>query len=304
MKKTIYCMRVMSGDKVFDLGEGILSIRDHCPNVENTEVKAQDGSVIRIQRFRKDGSRVFVQLVRYVPGERTPTIISSPVSSEDVGDLVSPPEGREYKDADCFLLVYKEYVVFCPNGIGVDKAERYFGNIIFKVSGAKVDLRFIPVPNIDCVDLISKHGVKSIVFKVSAYSLSLDSAFDVGRQPGLFGDLLSIFKKDDSVEEQNSKLNDIMVGIEVSARGNSRASQPSKDVLRDMGLDLLESRRGDGSGDVCIITHNNERLSADSIKLQTTVEIRKAEKSLDYESAFDKMTGYMSDLESEGFLDD
>ena len=71
-----------------------------------------------------------------------------------------------------------------------------------------------------------------------------------------------------------------------------------------MGLDLLESRRGDGSGDVCIITHNNERLSADSIKLQTTVEIRKAEKSLDYESAFDKMTGYMSDLESEGFLDD
>ena len=34
------------------------------------------------------------------------------------------------------------------------------------------------------------------------------------------------------------------------------------------------------------------------------VPIKMAEKSLDYESAFDKMVGYMNELESEGLLDD
>ena len=94
-----------------------------------------------------------------------------------------------------------------------------------------------------------------------------------------------------------------MIGIDVSARGNRRASQSSKDALCALSLNLLKGDLED-TEDVCIITHNNERLSLDSIRIQTSVNIKMAEKSLDFESALDKMIGYMNDLESEGLLDD
>lgn len=303
MRKTIYCMHVLSDNKVVDLRSSLLSIRERCRCVMDIAVDFPDGSVIRIQRFREDDSRVFVQLVRYVPGERTPTIISSPVSSEDFGDLASPPDGREYKDGDCYLLFSNRYVVFCQNGISSDKAGVYLSNIVSSVLGIRDILRLVSVASIDRVTLLAKHGVKSISFKVSAHRLSVDSAFDSGQELGVLSGLASIFKKDDSLEERNSKLNDIMIGIDVSARGNRRASQSSKDALCALGLDLLKGDLGD-TGGICIITHNNEKLSLDSIRMQTLVDIKMAEKSLDYESAFDKMVGYMNELESEGLLDD
>ena len=303
MRKTIYCMHVLSDNKTVDLRSSLLSIRERYVSVMDTAVDFPDGSVIRIQRFREDDSRAFVQLVRYVPGEKTPTIISSPVSSEDVGDLASPPEGREYKDGDCYLLCSNKYVIFCQNGISSDKAGVYLSNIISSVLGVGDVFRLVPVARIDRVTLLAKHGVKSISFKMSAHRLSVDSTFDSGRKLGFFSGLASIFKKDDSLEEQDSKLNDIMIGIDVSARGNRRASQSSRDALCALGLNLLEGDLGD-TEDICIITNNNEKLSIDSIRMQTSVNIKMAEKSLDFESAFDKMGGYMNDLESEGLLDD
>lgn len=303
MRKTIYCMHVLSDNKTVDLRSSLLSIRERCPSVMDTAVDFPDGSVIRIQRFREDDSRAFVQLVRYVPGEKTPTIISSPVSSEDVGDLASPPEGREYKDGDCYLLCSNKYVIFCQNGISSDKAGVYLSNIISSVLGVGDVFRLVPVARIDRVTLLARHGVKSISFKMSAHRLSVDSTFDSGRKLGFFSGLASIFKKDDSLEEQDSKLNDIMIGIDVSARGNRRASQASKDALCALGLNLLKGDLGD-TEDICIITNNNEKLSLDSIRMQTSVNIKMAEKSLDFESAFDKMVGYMNDLKSEGLLDD
>lgn len=302
-RKTIYCMRFVSDNNIFDLRSNLLFIRERHANPMGTAVTFKDGSVIRIQRCREDDSRVFVQLVRYVPGERAPTIISSPVSSEDVGDLASPPEGREYKDGDCYILCSNKYVIFCQNGISSDKAGVYLSNIISSVLGIGDVFRLVPVARIDRVTLLARHGVKSISFKMSAHRLSVDSAFDSGRKLGVFSGLASIFKKDDSLEERNSKLNDIMIGIDVSARGNRRASQPSKDALCALGLNLLKGDLED-TEDICIITHNNEKLSLDSIRMQTSVNIKMAEKSLDFESAFDKMMGYMNDLESEGLLDD
>lgn len=296
-------MHVLSDNKTVDLRSSLLSIRERCSSVMDTAVDFPDGSVIRIQRFREDDSRAFVQLVRYVPGEKTPTIISSPVSSEDVGDLASPPEGREYKDGDCYLLCSNKYVIFCQNGISSDKAGVYLSNIISSVLGVGDVFRLVPVARIDRVTLLARHGVKSISFKMSAHRLSVDSTFDSGRKLGFFSGLASIFKKDDSLEEQDSKLNDIMIGIDVSARGNRRASQPSKDALCALGLNLLKGDLGD-TEDICIITNNNEKLSLDSIRMQTSVNIKMAEKSLDFESAFDKMVGYMNDLKSEGLLDD
>ena len=311
MTKTIYCMHAVydrstvgseSSHAVVDLKSYLVDVRARCPRVVDTEIKPDGKEAIRIQRFEERGGRVFVQLVRYVTGDRMPTVLSMPVDSEDVGGYERAPKGKEYRDGDCYLLVSGTNVVFCPNGICLDSVERYLTCIIGDVVGYIGHIKLIPVAKVDKVALIVNHGVRSISLRASAHSLSVEQKIREGRKYSIVDEILSLFRRDDSVSDLDFKSRDIMIGLEVSSRGNHRASQSSKNVLGALGRGLVESKF-EGENNITITTGNNERISASEISLQKLVRIKMKDKSLDYESVFREMSGYMDDLESSGVLD-
>ena len=86
-----------------------------------------------------------------------------------------------------------------------------------------------------------------------------------GRKYSIVDEILSLFRRDDSVSDMDFKSRDIMIGLEVSSRGNHRASQSSKNVLGALGRGLVESGFGEKVS-ITITTGNNERISTSEIE--------------------------------------
>lgn len=307
MIKTAYYYRARRDAKPFDLQAIMGAVRKLKPTVADSEITFGGGEILRIQSYRVSNGCTFIQLVKYEPGVAAATLLPNATTEE--GDEVAQlaPRGREFKDGDCFLLLKQHHVLFCAHGISLPKASVYLG-LLFRDAGLEkktTGFDLTPASNIDKLELIQQHGVKSLLLTTSAYQLSLPKAQRnkwVSKVLGKLGDELgALIEKDDTPADQKA-LEDLQVNLEISLDGNTRAAQDSQAFIKQLAEGVMDE--SDTSiGEFVILTQKNEKVTASDIRLQAPIKVEKQNNSIAPAAVRRELERYLSMLEENSFLE-
>lgn len=306
--KTLHYLRAVYDGQPFDLEGRLRTSCTNLPTVGSREIAFGAGDIVRVQRHKElDGGGFLVHLTRYVPGERTPTLQPQLQHPEDVEGAEAAPPGREFKDGDSFLLVHDHNVIFSSHGITKSKSNLYLQKLFeqagFEPEDSAFDLN--PAAKLDKLQLIKKHGVRSMELGASAFDLALPEM----EQKNWFNRAMHeawtriepIIAKDDDPEDLKYR-EDLLVNVEVRLDGNSRASQGAKTSLEALAESVLEDSDAPLS-EFKIRTRDDELISSSDIRLQTTVKVKKQDRSVEHNDIWSKMEVYFKDLEKQGLLE-
>ncbi|MEW5770811.1 MAG: hypothetical protein AB1831_10680 [Pseudomonadota bacterium] len=306
--KTLYYFRAIRNKQPFDIQKFMRMVRSNKATCAASEVDLGGGDIVRIQRYVDSEEMIKIHLARYFPGVMAATLQPKVPTAEDDETPHAAPSGREFKDGDCFLLLKEHHVIFCADGINHRKAKHYL-ELLFKEDNLyeqTVGFDLAPASNLDTVKLIHEHGVKAIDLEVSAYALSLPQdkrkTWPARLLGGFSDEINALAAKDQSAAEQKA-LEDLMVGVQISLNGSSRAGEPSKRFIESMAQTLFEEDGLDHSS-FSIITQKNEKIMADKIRLHTRVNLQtKQDNTVSHQSAWAEMERYFDDIRNAGLLE-
>lgn len=303
--KTLYYLRARRNGAPFDLQAITARARRRKNTCGATEVQLGAGDVVRMQHYSVSAGRLRLHLTRYVPGVQASTLLPKATSAEDDEGAQAPPRGKEFKDGDCFLLIKNHHVLYCGHGISKSKATLYLSQL-FRAADLYDEssgFELIPASNLDKLELIQDHGVRSIELAVGGYQLSLPRAERknwISKQFGFLGDeLIALVAKDQTQGEQKA-LEDLLVSVEIRLEGNTRAAQSSQDFIEDLAESVLDDSESPIS-DFTIITQKNERITSGAVRLQTTVTVDAKDNAVSYTSVWSELETYFNEI-AEGKL--
>ncbi|MCC3256148.1 hypothetical protein [Xanthomonas campestris] len=164
----------------------------------------------------------------------------------------------------------------------------------------------VPASNLDKLQLIQDHGVRSIQLAVSAFEMSLPKTRRTGwiaKSLGTLGDELgALISKDQSLTKQKA-LEDLIVNIEVKLDGNTRAIQSSQDFIEDLAETVLDDNTETPVSEFTIVTQKNERITSGEIRLQTGVKVTTSDNSVSHTSVWDEMGTYFDQITQGNLLE-
>lgn len=300
--KTVHLLRAKNDGMPFDIEAKVRLARKQKSTVGDTEITFGAGDVVRIQHYCEIASGgVLLHLAGYVPGERASTIAPQSNALEDDEGAYDPPQGMEYKDGEGFLLLKNHHVVFCSNGILINKANLYLAKLFKSCNfdSAETTFEIAAVGNLDKIKLLQQHGVSSILLSASAYALSVPERNAKNPLSTLLNtvskELKALIEKDDSFTDQKSR-EDLIVNLELKLDGNTRASDAAKDCIEAMATEYIDESDV-GWGEFVIVTQKGEKIRPGQVKLQKAVKVERTDKSVIYTSAWKALEEYFSELE-------
>ncbi len=305
--KTLYYLRARRDGEPFDLQSIAARARRKKSNCGATEITLGAGDVVRIQHYSGAGGRVRLHLSRYVPGVQASTLQPKATTAEDDEGTQAPPTGKEFKDGDCFLLIKDQHVFYCGHGISKSKASLYLAQLFREADlhDESSDFELVPASNLDKLQLIQDHGVRSIQLAVCAYKLSVPKAHRTGwvrKSLGTLGDELgALISKDQSLTKQKA-LEDLIVNVEVKLEGNTRAIQTSQDFIEELAETVLDDNDSPVS-EFTIVTQKNERITSGEIRVQTSVKVETKDNSVSHNSAWGEMGTYFDEIAQGNLLE-
>lgn len=305
--KTLYYLRARRDGEPFDLQSIVARARRKKSSCGATEITLGAGDVVRIQHYSGAGGRVRLHLSRYIPGVQASTLQPKATTAEDDEGAQAPPTGKEFKDGDCFLLIKDHHVFYCGHGISKSKASLYLTQLFREADlhDESSDFELVPASDLDKLQLIQDHGVRSIQLAVSAYKLSVPKAHRSGwvrKSLGTLGDELgALISKDQSLSKQKA-LEDLLVNVEVKLEGNTRAIQTSQDFIEELAETVLDDNDSPVS-EFTIVTQKNERITSGEIRLQTSVKVETKDNSVSHNSAWGEMGTYFDEIAQGNLLE-
>lgn len=305
--KTAYYFRARRNDAPFDLQAMIVRARKRKKTVGDSEVELGGGDVVRIQHYKITGRQVLLHLARYVPGVVASTLLPKATAEEDDEGSQPAPTGKEFKDGDCFLLVKDFHVLYCGHGISHPKASLYLSKLFGKAKlhddSSGFDLT--PASNLNKLNLIKEHGVRSVELTTNAFDMSLPDAKRknwVSKTLGTFGDeLKALVKKNKSTIDQRA-LEDLLVNVEVRLDGNTRAVPGAQKFIEELAEGVLGEKDASIS-EFVIVTQKNERITSCDIRLQTSISVERKDNSVSHNSAWSQLSGYLDELTAGNLLE-
>lgn len=176
--KTAYYFRARRNDAPFDLQAMVVRARKKKKTVGDSEVELGGGDIIRIQHYKATAGQVLLHLARYVPGVVASTLLPKASAEEDNEGSQPAPKGKEFKEGDCFLLVKDFHVLYCGHGISLPKASLYFSKLFneAKLYDDSSGFDLTPASNLNKLNLIREHGVRSVQLATNAFDMSLPKA--------------------------------------------------------------------------------------------------------------------------------
>lgn len=304
--KTAYYLRARNGKESVDLQALLMAARAVFQTVVSSEMNL-GGEVIRIQHCKPEDVGFFVHFVRYVPGEKAPTLQPKSKAAEDDEKTQSPPDGMEFKDGDSFLLVKGHHALFCAHGITIQKTARYL-SLLFeaaKIDKEKQIFEFSPASNLDKLNLLQSHGVRAIILSCNAYQISLpDKPRDgwLSKTLGAVGDeIKALIEKDDGAAEQKI-MEDLLVNVELRLDGNTRATINAQEFIEQAAESVLDDVDGPVS-EFSIITQTGERITSSSIRLQTKFHVTKEDRSVSYLDVWKGLEQYFGEIKQGNLLE-
>lgn len=306
--KKIYYLRAVRNNLPMDLASTIQAARLIKPNIADSEVTFASGEVVRIQKcFPRDNGDLLIQLTRYVPGERAPTIQPNLAQPDDNEGIQPAPPGREFKDGDCYLLISKHHILFCGHGIMLVKAAHYF-RLLFKECGFEnedADFEISAVANQDGLQLLREQGVRSVLLSANAFDMSIPPEQRRGFKAtlmGLFSDELgALAAKDETIAEQKAR-EDLIVNLELKLNGNTKAVDDAQELMKDWAEEIFDDA-DNAISNFTIVTQSGEQITPEKIRLQKNYRMTITDKSLSFADVMDAMTDYFAILEQGNLIE-
>lgn len=297
--KMMYYFRAVNEGRKVNLQALLLEAKRKKRSIGSTEITFGAGDIIRIQRqSSRPGTGHAIQLSRYTPGERAPTL----KPSQDIEGTQKAPSGFEFKDGDCFLLMKAHNVLFLGLGITHQRANAYLLSL-FKECGFDAKKRLFtlkPATNIDKIKMLQQDGVRSIELSTNAFALSIPK----DKRKGWFSkglgklsdELKPLIAMDESISEQKAR-EDLLVDLELRLDGNTRASTDAHQLLEDIAEDLIDEPSVQVSN-FQIVTQKGGRIGAESVRMQMPCKLTIVNKSASPSEAWEAMDYYLEELES------
>ncbi|MHC6224011.1 hypothetical protein ACYU03_04425 [Pseudomonas sp. X10] len=304
VNKRIYYFRVLDGSgSALDFSEALAEISDRI-TIGDSEITMID-EVVRIQRFEDTADGRLYHITKYSPGSQNTTLTPRAAVKEDEEVGVDPPKGKEFKSGECYIFVSGFHILFCGHGLTHAKAAQYFFRLL-KDNAREVDnFRFMPISNVDKLQLLNEQGVKSIRLNIAAYKLSLPKVRRnwISQSFTSVTDELAALIKKDATRSEEKALEDLMVSIEVGLEGNSRAAEDSKATVVDLAKEIIEDDELFDLDSFTILTRENTPITGGDVRLHTTVRPEKEGSSLSRAIIWDGMKVYFGQLKKQKLLE-
>ncbi len=305
--KAAYYFRARRNEAPFDLQAMLVRARRSKKTVGASEVELGGGDVVRIQHYKANSGQILLHLARYVPGVVASTLSPKAAAEEDDEGSQPAPKGKEFKDGDCFLLVKDFHVLYCGHGISLPKASLYLSKLFNQANlhndSSGFDLT--PASNLNKLNLIREHGVRSVQLATNAFDMSLPEEKRkkwASKTLGFIGDeLKALVKKDKSTIEQKA-LEDLLVNVEVRLDGNTRAVASAQKFIEELAEGVLGEKDAPIS-EFVIVTQENERITSCAIRLQTAINVERKDNSVSHNSAWSQLSGYFDEITTGNLLE-
>ncbi len=304
--KTAYYLRAVNGKTAVDLQSLLKKARTSFPTVARSEMNL-GGEVVRIQHCKSDNNGFFLHFVRYIPGEKAPTLQPKLKAAEDNEGTQSAPHGMEFKDGDSFLFVEGHHAIFCAHGITSQKTSRYL-SLLFEAANIDEEKRAFelsPASNLDKLNLLQTHGVRAIQLSCNSYQVSVPKKSRnnwISKTLGSVADeIKALIEKDDGAAEQKI-MEDLLVNVELRLDGNTRAQINAQKFIEQAAESVLEEDDGPVS-EFTIITQTGERIRSSSIRLQTSFNVTKEDRSVSYTEVWKELEQYFGEIKQGNLLE-
>lgn len=307
--KKIYYLRAVNNLLPMDLASAIQAARLIKPNLGDSEVTFASGEVIRIQKYnQRDNGDLLIQLTRYVPGERAPTIQPNLNRPEDREGTQQAPMGREFKDGDCYLLISRHHVLFCSHGIMLIKASHYFRLLFTECGFDNADTAFdiSAVANQDGLRLLREQGVRSVLLSANAFDMSVPAPQRRGMIAkalgGVSDQIEALVARDETIAEQRAR-EDMIVNLELRLDGNTKAANDAKELMEDVAEEVFDDDVDNAVSKFTIVTQSGEKITPDIIRLQKSYRMTITDRSLSFIEVVEAMTNYFAILEQGNLIE-
>lgn len=306
--KKIHYLRATNNQRPMDLASQIRAARAAKPNLGDSEITFASGEVIRIQKYSElDNGDLLIQLTRYVPGERAPTIQPNLNLPEDREGVEQAPNGREFKDGDCYLLISRHHVLFCSHGIMLTKASHYF-RLLFgacEFDDADANFEISAVANQDGLRLLREQGVRSVLLSTNAFDMSVPAPQRRGvisrALGGISDQIEALVARDETIAEQRAR-EDMIVNLELKLDGNTKAANDAKELMKDVAEEVFDDAGGSVSK-FTIVTQSGEKITPDLIRLQKVYHMAISDRSLSFVEVAEAMTDYFAILADSNLIE-
>lgn len=308
--KTLYYLRAKQDHQPVNLESIVHNARETLPHVADTEIALASDDILRIQHYQpssqgSDGA--LLHIVRYVPGEKAPTLQPLVQEPEDHESVQEAPDGFEFKDGDSFLLISTNHILFASHGISLQKSELYLKKMLEK-AGIDETLRSFdlrPASDLDKLALLQTSGVRSVSLGASAYQVSIPQVGRNSWMSRVFGGLADEVKALASVDETNASqkaLEDMLVNVELRLDGNNRAEVAAQDLIVQIAESVLDDDDSPIS-EFVIHTRSGEKITPETVRLQTRVAVARQDRSVNHQSVWSGMKQYLDEIRSGNLLE-
>lgn len=285
--------------------------RAFASNCELSELKMDGTTTIQIQHYRApySGSGCFVHLSAFNAGDRAKIVKPSNADVESDGKDQAALRNHEFVVGECYLNIQDSNVIFCSHGaLSLPKCATYLHKL-FDASGIDPEnYRFSlsAVADVDKLEVIKRHGVKSIDLSCSVFDMSrkmLPAAknnWATQAYGGVSSVFSALFGKDDSIAEQKAS-EDLIVDLSVKLNGASHADVNAREHIDKMASEIVSVGK-EAQQEFTITTMNNERLTSSDISFLKNVTVGRQNNSLDYGSVFEELSKFRTELEADNLL--
>jgi|SRR5690554_4988698 len=305
--KTLHYFRAVRDGNPYPLQKKLLATHDPASSLASREIILMGSDVIRLQRLKNSEGSTFIHLSRHMPGESALTLEANTHKAEDEEKELHAPEGRAYVNGHCYMLINGHNLVFCSHGISLSRAQHYLYRFMEQRGLPKQEATFdiSAAARIEKLQLIRRHGVRHINLDAHAYKLAMPDS-----QPNTFArkamnkvwnEIRPLWERDDAEADQKAMEN-LLVGVQLTLDGNTRAGLHSKAAIENVAIGLAEDA-DDQLHDFKIVTQRGETINMSEIKLTTHKSILREAQALDRDDCWNKLAAYHGDLKQKGLLE-
>lgn len=196
---------------------------------------------------------------------------------------------------------------YCGHGISIQKASLYLSKLFSeaKLHDDSSGFDLTPASNLNKLNLIKEHGVRSVELATNAFDMSLPAANRknwVDKALGVLGDELKALVRKDKTTIEQKDLEDLLINVEIRLDGNTRAVQGAQDFIEELAEGVLFEKDASIS-EFVIVTQQKERITSCDIRLQTSVNMERKDNSVSHNSAWSQLIGYLDELTAGNLLE-
>lgn len=272
-------------DRTFHFGDG---------EIQGLKVESQDNVL-------------FIHLALYTPHQPTSLVpFPSTALSKDTSQI-APPSDHNYLEGDIFFAVKGNHIVLCPSGARENVALSYINHVLRKVGQDVLTTLFEidPVAKVDKVEMIKREGVKKIALNASLYEATVDyverKTTKMNLMHGVAEEILALFAAEQNKDlKEISEMENLSVKLEISFDSRKKGGEIGRQRLEHAAKMLISDDEDQG---FAIVTGNDQRLTANEIRISDKVQLDKNGNTVFRQAAFKALGEYLVKLDESGVLE-